>query len=163
MEVHGVVPSFAFISAELLQPTPQCLIGKDSADTEVLSKHFPTSPGFLLLISDRTEKLFQLRVSQEIILPLTLLTCGVDTMPIGPSSNIGGGGGGGEGKVSSGAGGKGSSKGGGGGGKAQFEEKLISSPGGGGGGSGRSIVKNENKSRFHSFLTLSLYKPYKES
>lgn len=63
--------------------------------------------------------------------------CGADTMPIGPSSNIGGGGGG-EGKVSSGAGGKGSSKGGGGGGKAQFEEKLISSPGGGGGGSGRS-------------------------
>lgn len=130
---------FAFISAELLQPTPQYLIGKDSADTEMLSKHFLTSPGFLLLISERTEKLSQLRVSQEIILPLTSLTCGADTMPIGPSSNIGGGG---EGKVSSGAGGKGSSKGGGGGGKAQFEEKLTSSPGGGGGGSGSSMAKN---------------------
>lgn len=91
------------------------------------------SPNFLLLNPESTEKLSQLRVSQEIIFSLTSLTCRA-----GPSSNIGGGGGGGEGKASSGAGGKGSSKGGGGGGKAQFEEKLSSSPGGGGGGSGSS-------------------------
>lgn len=100
--------------------------------------------------SESTEKLSQIKVSKEIILPLTSLTCGA-----GPSSNIGGGGGGGEGKASSGAGGKGSSKGGGGGGKAQFEEKLRSSPGGGGGGSGSSMKNNENKSRARSFLTPS--------
>lgn len=106
------------------------------------------SPNFLLLNPESTEKLSQLRVSQEIIFSLTSLTCRA-----GPSSNIGGGGGGGEGKASSGAGGKGSSKGGGGGGKAQFEEKLSSSPGGGGGGSGSSVENNENKSRPRSFFT----------
>lgn len=87
------------------------------------------------------------RASREAI---TSLTCGAGTMLTGPSSNIGGGGGG---KASSGAGGKGSSKGGGGGGKAQFEEKLASSPGGGGGGSGRSVEKNDNKSKFGTLLT----------
>lgn len=126
---------------------------------------FPRSQGFLLLSSETGEKPSQLtRASQETLLPLTSLTCGAGTLFTGPSSNIGGGGGGGgEGKTSSGAGGKGSSKGGGGGGKAQFEEKLASSPGGGGGGGGSSMGKNENKSKFGSFLTFSQYKLLKES
>lgn len=142
------------------QEPPRSFICKAAAWPPDLTCAGPWGGGIFLLsqisglpaaeFREQQEAVAAHRASQETVLPLTSLTCGVGTLLTGPSSNIGGGGGGGggEGKTSSGAGGKGSSKGGGGGGKAQFEEKLASSPGGGGGGSGSSMGKNENKSKF---------------